>query len=131
MKLYIFTLDHLSTVQKGIQAAHAVAELMNDDLHPKWDEIVLDWATNHKTIIMLQGGNYTRLAELHDNALAAEQTVFPAAAFREDIDTLGGLLTTVAVLCPFDLPIDISKFAAMPLASQEVFKMLSGKKVTQ
>jgi len=95
MKLYIFTLDHLSTVQKGIQAAHVVAELMNDDSHPEHDRDVTEWATDHKTIIMVKGGNHESMIRLLGQA---QNQNLPHAYFVEDARTLGGLLTAVAIL---------------------------------
>lgn len=89
-------------MQKGIQAAHVVAELLTDDKHPEFDEVVDEWARKHKTVVMLEGGNYGDIRVLRE---FAEKSEFPSAEFHEDVMTMGGLTTAVCVLAPSDIKI--------------------------
>ncbi len=64
MKLYSFVNRYLIPIQKGIQTAHMVSEMFQENENNK---LLLDWAQNHKTIIMLDGGlcdNMRRLKEM-------------------------------------------------------------------
>lgn len=122
MKLYIFTFNHLSTIQKGIQAAHVVAELMYDAT-----DTVEEWFFKHKTIVMLEGGNNASMKYLRDLALDVNQEL-DTAIFVEDFETLGGLTTAVAVLVPFDGSIEVQKWVAFSEPTQELIRATNNKK---
>ena len=83
---------YLSRLQLGLQTAHVVSEMFtryhrgcNDDEY----DILQDWACNHKTIIILDGGysesinQLTEFFETHENP-------YPWAKFYEDPLALGG-----------------------------------------
>lgn len=119
MKLYIFTLDHLSTVQKGIQAAHVVAELML-----KGRKEIEEWAKHDKTIVMLQGGNYLHLKYIEE-AIANSQ--FTGASFREDEETLGALVTATAVLLPSE-KFNVDEYLQLDENSKKVLSLSTNAK---
>lgn len=59
MKNYVFVNRYCKGIQAGIQAAHAVAELSKIDTDDYYD-----WATNHRTLILLDGGDHNQLEEI-------------------------------------------------------------------
>lgn len=93
MKCYVFVHSYLNTTGKGIQACHAVAELMLSG-----NRTVREWAKKHKTLILLEGGfsqdMYSKWDDIRFNPHFAERSV----AFFEDGDTLSGMLTAIAVV---------------------------------
>ena len=106
LRCYTFTLYQLSSIQQGIQAGHAAVELgmkahtrlirnLNGDHWAAYHE----WATHHKTMVLLNGGDLNELCELR-NFLGSENNKFPWAPFYESADSLGGLLTSIAVILP-------------------------------
>ena len=110
MRLYSFTNMYLSRLQFGLQTAHVVSEMFtryhrgcNDDEY----DILQDWACNHKTIIIFDGGYSETLSHLED-FFSSFGNPYPWAAFREDPLALGsgiaegppGALTAVGVVLP-------------------------------
>lgn len=101
MRIYTFTHFILSPIQQGIQASHAKDEMAAQFSNGK-DEASLmyqDWLKNHKTHIALNGGNTQTLSELYA-FLLDEENPYPWTRFREDDETLGGLMTSVAIVLP-------------------------------
>lgn len=94
-RFYGFAHNWLSSIQKGIQTAHVVSEIMEDKGHNK---IVRDWTLNDKTIILLNGGNSSNLYEI--KALLSRNTLFPLAHFKEDQESLEGTMTAVGTILP-------------------------------
>lgn len=102
MRLYTFCNYYLNSISQGIQTAHVVAELYNDWASPceseQFDQLDL-WAHNHKTIIVLNGGNHQSLTELADLFDTADNP-YPWAAFREDEASLNNAVTCVGIIVP-------------------------------
>jgi len=67
MRAYFFGNMYLSSIQQGIQAAHVVTEMFTkypiDHECIKFDDLN-DWANNHKTMILLNGGYGENLYDL-------------------------------------------------------------------
>ena len=64
--------------------------------------MINDWAVNHKTIIVCNGGNNGSLLsyiELFNN----KQNQYPWVVFNEDDESLNGIMTGVAILLPDDV----------------------------
>jgi len=61
--------------------------------------LVKSWATDHKTIIVFDGGNSNGLSEI---AQIIEQSSYPWAEFRESDGCLEELRTAVGVVIPAD-----------------------------
>lgn len=105
LRLYTFTLYQLSSIQQGIQAAHAAVEL---GMKGYKKQMTLrsgtdfskyhDWATNWKTMVLLNGGDLNELRELYD-FFCEPSNLFPWAAFHED-ESLGGVLTSIGIILP-------------------------------
>lgn len=95
-RLYFFTNFYISSIQKGIQAGHCAVELMNGQYrdHP----VTRDWATNHKTFIVLNGGAQLELEHTYE-VLSRNVASYPFALFKEDAG-LNYALTCVGIIVP-------------------------------
>jgi hypothetical protein len=91
---------YLSSIQQGIQAAHVISDMfVKYDYHDAEAEMLHDWATDHKTMILLNGGYSETLRELtqfFDN----QENPYPWCAFNEGEDALDGALTSVGIVLP-------------------------------
>lgn len=107
MRFYGFGNYYLSSLQQGLQAGHAAV-----DLHVKYNilehghfdiapcqKMYNDWAQNHKTMVLLNGGNSADLQELYD-FLYCEENPYPFVKFHEDEASLNGALTYVGMILP-------------------------------
>jgi len=108
LRLYTFTNFMLNTISQGIQPAHVVGDL---GIKYRFDnssegERYWDWATNHKTLISLNGGNYAMIVEKYNQLTELVDMVaipLPVCPFFEDEATLGGLMTSVGVILPEEI----------------------------
>lgn len=102
MRFYAMGNYYLSSIQQGIQAAHALGEMVNQS--PYGDSPVgrtlRDWCKNHKTVVLLNGGNSASLRDLWTLLSDERNTVFPVSKFSEDEQSLDGALTCVAIVLP-------------------------------
>jgi len=107
MRCYHFGNMYLSSIQQGIQAAHAQMELFNKyvpktDTDAVSDELftqLFDWSINHKTMICLNAGYLETMIELY-NFIDTEENPYPYSKFQEGEEALGGILTNVAIVLP-------------------------------
>lgn len=105
--MYVLANFYLSSIQQGIQSAHVVHELFvkykyNFDLSSR----LYDWAENHKTMIVLNGGmNEGILAIAQLFVDEAKKLSFPApfTSFNEDETSLGGIMTGVGIVLPEEI----------------------------
>ena len=99
MRAYFWGNMYLSSIQQGIQAAHVVAEMFakypDDDNHSM---TLLDWADDHKTMILYNGGYQSKLIDIADVLKASGK--YPWADFREEEASLNGAVTSVGVILP-------------------------------
>ena len=103
MRGYFFGNFYLSSLQQGLQAAHAVADLFIEYPHANNSagKLLRDWATNHKTIIILNGGNAETLDALYQELVPiADKAGFPVTIFREDEVSLNNATTCVGIVLP-------------------------------
>jgi hypothetical protein len=98
MRAYFFTNMYLSSIQNGIQPQHCTSELF-----VKYDDygetayasnVLFDWAKNHKTTIVVNGGYSSTLRELIAR-FDSQHNPYPWAYFVEDEDAIGPLNPTV------------------------------------
>lgn len=96
MKMYFITNMYLSPIQRGIQSAHALAELYENNSDSNL-EIVSDWAKNHKTIIVLNGGTNESMKRIYSKIeeLSLDANLI-LATFNEP--ELNNTLTAIALL---------------------------------
>lgn len=127
LRLYAFGNYYLSQIQQGIQALHATMELQSyyginlprfDD-EKVADDMILDhsnmltnnmigaarrfenWRQNHKTVVLLNGGNSKDLKDLYSFILSeAHSHDIPFAMFHEDTQSLNCALTSVCCVLP-------------------------------
>lgn len=103
MRLYAFQNMYLSGVQAGIQTQHSTVQLFvkyqpNMEPDPR-TELLYEWATNHETTIILNGGDHENLACIYE--VLADLDTLPFAAFREE--GVNNSLTNVCVVVPEDM----------------------------
>lgn len=104
MRAYFFGNMYLSSIQQGIQAAHVVAE-MSVQYYCSMDggdpigEPFHEWATHHKTMILLNGGYSETIREL-SWFFDHPENPYPWANFHEGEDALDGALTSVGIILP-------------------------------
>ena len=102
-RFYGFGNYYLSSLQQGLQSGHCVAELFVQHLGEKnKSALVYEWASNHKTMVLLNGGNSGSLQDLYDffNQLKNSGMDLPFVKFHEDQVSLGGALTYVGIVVP-------------------------------
>ncbi len=113
-RLYTFSHMLLSDTAKGIQNLHSVVELfnkyipnpsnddcvsVNEDRNKDANSILWDWSINHKTCIALNGRFSNDLILLED-FLKDGLNYLPWASFKEDQETLEGILTSISIIMP-------------------------------
>lgn len=102
LRAYFFGNMYLSSIQQGIQAAHVVAELFvkYPDSAAMQESVDLDnWATNHKTMILLNGGYGSTLHDLID-LFDNDDNPYPFSFFKESEAALDNALTSVGIILP-------------------------------
>lgn len=87
----------LSHIQRGIQTAHAVHDLMLKYPGAKTD--TYKWASENKTIIIYDGTNAARLKEIYAG-FEKLKTQLNYIKFHEDMESLNGCITAVGVVLP-------------------------------
>ena len=109
MRLYLFSNLYVSSIQHGIQGLHAFTDLLVR-YGPTSVEFAtaMQWATQHKTVIITCGGYsstlqavFDRLTQIAEDWTTEDgQSCLPFAKFHEEKDALAGALTSVAVVVP-------------------------------
>jgi hypothetical protein len=106
-RCYTFTLYQLSSIQQGIQAGHAAVELgikaykrQMQLREGTWFSMYYKWATDWKTMVLLNGGDIEELCDIRNFFSSADVYQYPTAAFHESLESLSGLLTSVAIILP-------------------------------
>jgi hypothetical protein len=98
MRAYFFTNFYLSPIQHGIQSAHVLHEMFrkynNAPMLNHYDTLC-DWADNHKTIIVKNGGETNTMLRIKE--LCGKMNL-PSAYFNEP--SLDGALTCVGIIVP-------------------------------
>lgn len=105
MRAYCWGNFYLSSIQQGIQSAHALVEMFAH-ITPTTPEGVklYEWARQHKTMICLSGGNAEDLIRRQSSLMAACKMLrLPCAAFYEDKASLNESITCVTCIVPEEL----------------------------
>lgn len=100
LRLYSFCSFYLSSIQQGIQTGHAAVDLVreyNKYGDESYTAMVNDWADNHKTFIILNGGDHTGICAARN---IVEASTYPHRYFYESFGALNGLLTCAVVVIP-------------------------------
>jgi len=97
MRAYFLTNMYLSSIQNGIQALHCLQEINNNYTN---NHMLHDWAVNHKTTFVLNGGTsqqMTNILKLFDHG----SNPYPWSYFREE--SLEDTLTCVGIIVPVSI----------------------------
>ncbi|KKM67218.1 hypothetical protein LCGC14_1473340 [marine sediment metagenome] len=99
MRAYYFGNMYLSSIQQGIQAAHATHGLFNKYAASEKAETLFNWSQNHKTMILLNGGYSENLRKIIA-LFGHNENPYPWAFFNESEEAADGLLTSVGIVLP-------------------------------
>lgn len=109
LRAYFFQNFYLQGIHAGIQSQHTTAELFIkyrggntlEDFKSNLSKnaLLYDWAENHKTTIVLNGGMQCDLEEIK-GLLSSEENPYPWAFFNEADFSLNGALTNVGIILP-------------------------------
>lgn len=103
MRYYGFGNYYLSSLQQGLQAAHVIKGLWTEyEKDTQSYQIAEEYARNHKTMVLLNGGNAAGLRYIYNSfkKFEAEGMTLPFAKFNEDEQSLDGALTAVGIVLP-------------------------------
>jgi len=119
LRAYFFGNMYISSIQQGIQAGHAIADMavkyrLDEDILQEQSEMFIDWAKNHKVMILLNAGyaevledfgsffegindngDDPRMAEFYDG-----YSPYPFTLFHESDEALNGAPTSFCVILP-------------------------------
>lgn len=119
---------YMKEIQWGIQSLHTVADMfVAYPENSKPGSLLYDWATSHKTAILLNGGNHFALNELYLGIVrSAIEEGYPIMSFQEDEQSLNRATTCVGLILPTHLCDVIDEFVKQKpqfkqLASTEWF----------
>lgn len=105
MRFYGFGNYYLSSLQQGLQAAHVIADIaascISEDNSPEYKQFI-EWADNHKTIVLLNGGNSDDLFQLFDFFDTIDNP-YPFDMFNEDEASLMRAATCVGIIVPEEI----------------------------
>jgi len=106
LRAYFFQNMYLQGIQAGIQTQHTTTEMFVKYNYPTAKLAfgvqlitLMDWASLHKTTIVLNGGMSGDLLEL-EQLLSSEDNPYPWSSFRESEYALNGALTSVGIVLP-------------------------------
>jgi hypothetical protein len=96
MRFYALTNMYLSSIQNGIQPLHVLGEMFTKyTVESPQKSALFDWAENHKTVIVLNGGTTDDL--IYAGEIIA-QSGMPYASFYEP--GISKALTSIGVIVP-------------------------------
>lgn len=95
---YYFGNMYLSSIQQGIQALHSTARMFVKYRNsPEKLNIVYEWAENHETVVLLNGGYSSSIRELNE-FFENQENPYPFCPFYEGNDALDGALTCTGII---------------------------------
>lgn len=104
MRLYSFGNMYLLGIQAGIQCQHCTADLLLkykllQNSLPAQSVMAFDWADEHKTTILLNGGMDKDLKDLVE-LFGETDNPYPWEFFNESTEALNNALTNVSIILP-------------------------------
>jgi hypothetical protein len=103
MKAFVFINAILRPIQQGIQGGHALLEMATKYRDWKGNkaeaDMFWDWAKAHKTVAFCSAGFHGGIQSWYKFVFNNHHGL-PRGLFREDNDTLNGLMTAVAIVVP-------------------------------
>lgn len=119
MRAYFFGNMYLSSIQQGIQAAHCTAELFMKYPANIFDQsgvsvedektasYLHDWAQDHKTMVLLNGGDSDALFDL-STFMEVGGNPYPWAEFEEE--GVNDAITCVGIILPEKIYSDQTRY---------------------
>lgn len=98
MRAYFFGNFYLSSIQQGIQAGHVIGE-MSIQAEYRLETQYRDWAINHKTVILLNGGMAANLRAI-EQTFKHPDNPYCWATFCEEEAALENSITSVGIIVP-------------------------------
>jgi hypothetical protein len=128
MRAYFFINYYVGGIRAGIQAAHAMDQMWLQlvealrqgtlsTLEQSRFEMLCEFSRNHKTFILLHGGDHTDLNDLA-SLFAMDENPYPWAKFSEP--GLNDAITSVAIVIPERLYDEASTEVGRGLVGSEV-----------
>lgn len=99
MRAYFFGNMYLSSIQQGIQAAHVVGDIFVKCQGTVQMLNALEWAENHKTMILLNAGYADEILSL-EQLFSSKDNPYPYAMFREEEASLNNAPTSIGIILP-------------------------------
>ena len=101
MRFYAAGNYYLSSIQQGIQSSHVLSEMfIKYSATSSPGDVLRDWARNHKTMILLNGGNADSLRGFYSLLERSDASALVFAKFNEDAQSLDNALTSVGIIVP-------------------------------
>lgn len=99
LRAYALVNQYIAGIHAGIQTAHALMEATAkyEGQSTVAAHAFKDWYTDHKTLIVLNGGYQQRIYETME---LWKKCNFPFAYFCEEEDALNGALTAAVIILP-------------------------------
>lgn len=99
LRAYALVNQYIAGIHAGIQTAHALMEATAkyEGKSTVAAQMFKDWYTDHKTLIVLNGGYQQRIYETME---LWKRCNFPFAHFCEEDDALNGALTAAVIILP-------------------------------
>lgn len=107
MRAYYWGNMYLASIQQGIQAVHCTSELylkypfdemaQSTDLHQVKMSLLHQWGQDHKTVIILNGGESEGLIEIAAQ-LNVDENPYPWVTWSESVTALNSALTCVGII---------------------------------
>lgn len=101
MRLYSFVNMYMGGIHAGIQTAHAISSMWRryDGQESFQADFLRRWEDDHKTAVLLSGGDHKALLEL-EAFMRRPDNPFPWGSFNESVDALNGALTAIVIVIP-------------------------------
>lgn len=121
LRAYYFGNLYMSSIQQGIQSLHTTAEMFikyRQTFLNSQAEYLLEWATDHKSVILKQAG-YSSDLEVIRQFFYADENPYPWAYFREE--GVADALTCVGIILPEKVYGTADTVRRMPFRKREEF----------
>lgn len=124
LRAYYFGNLYMSSIQQGIQSLHTTAEMfMKYGETVPQNEMLCDWASDHKTVILKQAGYSSDLLNIRE-MLSVDDNPYPWAHFCEE--GVDDALTCVGIILPVKVFGTADAVRKMPFSKRDRFLREAG-----
>lgn len=119
MRAYYFVNFYLSSIQQGIQSMHTTAEMFMK-YGPEEAEagILAEWAADHKTVIVKNGGDSTAILDINQ-LMQSDANPYPWGNFVEE--GIGHDMTCIGIILPEKVYETADELRTMPFSKRLKF----------